>query len=178
MANEYFVNQSDLVSIADAIRAKAESSDSLVFPSGFVDAIANIVTSSGVPSGFSAFATGVFVPASDLLSTQNIEHGLGVTPNFFYIVRKALETVGYKHVVSQQFFVNNALELSGIAFRLTHITGTSSISQLYESLNIMQMTNVATDTTFQIKGDSPNGRPFAAGKEYLWICGVIDGLVL
>lgn len=42
MANEYAVNQSDLVQVADAIRTKGETTNQLVFPSGFVDAIQNM----------------------------------------------------------------------------------------------------------------------------------------
>jgi hypothetical protein len=49
MANEFAVNQADLTSVADAIREKAGVSDTLVFPSGFVDAIANL--SSGDSEG-------------------------------------------------------------------------------------------------------------------------------
>lgn len=47
MANEFAVNQADLTSIADAIREKSGASDALVFPNGFVDAIANIETGGG-----------------------------------------------------------------------------------------------------------------------------------
>lgn len=46
MADNKVVNatqlEADLTSIADAIRAKAQSSDSLAFPNGFAEAIANI----------------------------------------------------------------------------------------------------------------------------------------
>lgn len=42
MANEYSVNQADLLTVANAIRGKAKLSDPIVFPSGFVDAIANM----------------------------------------------------------------------------------------------------------------------------------------
>ncbi len=42
MANEYAVNQSDLTSVANAIREKGETSEQLVFPSGFVTAIQDI----------------------------------------------------------------------------------------------------------------------------------------
>ena len=42
MANFYTVKDIELSSIADAIRAKAEISDNLTFPSGFVSAIEGI----------------------------------------------------------------------------------------------------------------------------------------
>lgn len=42
MANEYSVNQSDLVLVADAIRTKNETTEELEFPAGFVEAIEGI----------------------------------------------------------------------------------------------------------------------------------------
>lgn len=44
MANEYLINRSDLVSVADAIRSKGETTEQLVFPNGFVSAIYGIET--------------------------------------------------------------------------------------------------------------------------------------
>lgn len=43
MANEYFVNSADMTAVADAIREKGGTEDALVFPSGFVSAIENII---------------------------------------------------------------------------------------------------------------------------------------
>lgn len=42
MAHEYSVNQADLIAVADAIRTKGETTEALVFPSGFVTAIDNL----------------------------------------------------------------------------------------------------------------------------------------
>lgn len=42
MSNEYAVNQADLTSVANAIREKGETTQQLVFPSGFVTAIESI----------------------------------------------------------------------------------------------------------------------------------------
>ena len=39
MANEYFVNAADLTVVADAIREKGGTSESIVFPGGFVSEI-------------------------------------------------------------------------------------------------------------------------------------------
>lgn len=44
MANEYLINRADLVSVADAIRTKGETTEQLVFPDGFVAAIAGMET--------------------------------------------------------------------------------------------------------------------------------------
>lgn len=51
MANEYTVNAEDLTAVADAIRAKAGTSEGLSFPDGFAAAIAGISTGSQVASG-------------------------------------------------------------------------------------------------------------------------------
>ena len=47
MANEYSVNQSDLVSVANAIRTKGGTSEALVFPDGFVSAVQAIQSGGG-----------------------------------------------------------------------------------------------------------------------------------
>lgn len=44
------VNDNSLASVADAIRSKGGTSDSLVFPDGFVSAISAIQTGGGAPS--------------------------------------------------------------------------------------------------------------------------------
>ena len=51
MANEYTVNAADLTAVADAIRAKAGTSDGLSFPDGFAAAIAAIPAGAQVASG-------------------------------------------------------------------------------------------------------------------------------
>ena len=47
MANEYSVNQSDLISVANAIRTKGGTSETLVFPAGFVSAVQAIQAGGG-----------------------------------------------------------------------------------------------------------------------------------
>lgn len=47
MANEYSVNQSDLVSVANAIRVKGGTSEALAFPDGFVSAVQAIQAGGG-----------------------------------------------------------------------------------------------------------------------------------
>lgn len=51
MANEYAVNTADLTAVADAIRAKAGTSEGLSFPDGFVATIAAIPAGAQVASG-------------------------------------------------------------------------------------------------------------------------------
>lgn len=57
MANEYAVNQSDLAQVANAIRIKGETTNQLVFPSGFVDAIQKIQVGVTVQQNAGTFTT-------------------------------------------------------------------------------------------------------------------------
>ena len=82
MANEYSVNQSDLVSVANAIREKGGTSETLVFPDGFVGAVQAIQAGGGnfsVETGSITFAES-YIPSSTPLV---ISHSLGKTPFAF-----------------------------------------------------------------------------------------------
>ena len=81
MADNKVVNttqlEADLTSVANAIREKAGSTDSLAFPDGFVSAIGGIL---GMPSEIAELSTGVYVPASS--ANLTLEHGLSQKPHF------------------------------------------------------------------------------------------------
>lgn len=69
MANEYLVNSADLTAVADALRAKGGTSDSLEFPSGFVSAIQVIQAGGGnakIYTGTITFEEDTSVPVSGL----------------------------------------------------------------------------------------------------------------
>lgn len=95
MANEYAVNQADLKTVADAIRAKAGLSDGLAFPDGFAEAIAAIA-SGGAASGL-AYDMGEFSVQEDVNSNNfgakngldpmpdGIPHNLGDVPDFICV---------------------------------------------------------------------------------------------
>ncbi|MGM9574044.1 MAG: hypothetical protein ACI3VJ_06445 [Hominicoprocola sp.] len=73
MANEYFVNETDLTSVADAIRAKGETTEQLVFPGGFVAAIAGMETGkTGATLTVTTPAEGITVTVAkgDLIYTE------------------------------------------------------------------------------------------------------------
>lgn len=84
MGNEYRVTQEDLTAIADKIREKAEITSGLVFPNGFIDAIANL---GGSSAGIKAMESGVYIPTSDVAlesyNAVNISHNLGEIPSLF-----------------------------------------------------------------------------------------------
>lgn len=92
---KYSVDATDLVSIADAIRAKAGTTDPLVFPDGFEEAIAAISAGGGASDGLK-YAYGTFTPTSNMQlssivsstydSAYEIEHGLGEEPDAYMIM--------------------------------------------------------------------------------------------
>lgn len=75
---------SDLTSVANAIRAKSGGSSQLAFPAGFVSEIQAIPSGGGLPEGISAFTTGTFTVAS-AVNGYTITHGLGAIPKVFVV---------------------------------------------------------------------------------------------
>ena len=75
MANEYAVNSQDLTAVADAIRTKGGTSESLNFPGGFASAIANIKAGEDVEQ-----ATPTITVSSDGLITASATQEAGLVP--------------------------------------------------------------------------------------------------
>ena len=80
MADVYKVTRSDLVSVADAIRSKGETTEQLVFPSGFVTAINDIST--GVSLNFSVVG-GTSQPSNPSNNTIWVNTGDTITSWIF-----------------------------------------------------------------------------------------------
>lgn len=101
-----------LKAVADAIREKGGTTDSLAFHAGMVQAIAAIEAGGGVQK-----ASGTFVVESDTKDTQMIFHNLGVVPNVLLIfpekpiIQSSLKQFGFVVVVS--FDVENAQKTFG-----------------------------------------------------------------
>jgi hypothetical protein len=81
MSDLVITEKNSLISIADAIREKAELSENFTFPQGFIDAVSEIKT--GIKC-----AIGTFTTASDV-TNYTITHNLGVIPDFIVLVRKS-----------------------------------------------------------------------------------------
>lgn len=71
MANEYAVNSADLLAVAEAIRTKGGTTDSMAFPDGFVAAISSLKT--GGSAFICFYESGVFGEACP--------HSASVTPS-------------------------------------------------------------------------------------------------
>lgn len=73
---------SNLTYIANAIREKGGTSDTLAFPSGFVSAIAAIEAGGGIYST-------TYTPTADERVNKVFTHKLGVVPNLFIVLSNA-----------------------------------------------------------------------------------------
>lgn len=96
--------ESDLTSIADAIRSKGGTSDELAFPAGFVSAIGAISAGGSVKiaSGRIEFNEKIVV-GNTLENAITIEHNLGVVPDLFLF--SFANTAGYNSASHLRIFV-------------------------------------------------------------------------
>ena len=168
MAEHKVVNttqlESDLTSIANAIREKSGASGSLVFPDGFADAIAEIVGE--LPGNITALASGSFTP-SDYPTTYTIEHGLGVAPNF-YMIRDTDKLLYSSHA-------NRILTICAADFSsqpvLVLLYTNSTTSTFTPRTSLGSTIGNATSITTPKINDS---YVFQSGHTYHWVCGVIE----
>ena len=172
MANEYAVNQADLTAVANAIRAKAESSGSLNFPSGFVNAIANIATGGGLPSEVTHLASGTFTLTSSTTTQYTITHGMGTSPNFYIVmVDESLDTsIDGTYKISMIIGVQKVLYVNGAFKSSAYSMVVSTSSQGYTTNGQGNFGGNSTTITTQ----SASGRYFAPNKRYNWVCGYLD----
>lgn len=158
MAEHKVVNttqlESDLTSIANAIREKAGSTDSLAFPDGFVSAIGGIL---GMPSEIAELSSGVYVSAGSTSAT--IAHGLSQKPHFAIIFAPIISTTGIAAVAiatgkkddSSEYILRAYSGYAGSAW-------TNCSQPTYAALTA---TNIQTGSN----------RTLTAGTTYYWVCG-------
>lgn len=158
MAENKVVNitqlESDLTSIANAIREKSGASGSLVFPDGFADAIASIAS---VPSEIAELSSGVYIPAGTTSAT--IAHGLSQKPHFAIIFAPTISTTGIAAVAIATGKKDDSSEYVLRAYSGYVGSAWTNCSQpTYASLTA---TNIQTGSN----------RTLTAGTTYYWVCG-------
>jgi hypothetical protein len=155
----------DLTAVANAIREKAESTGSISFPAGFVEAIANIAAGGGLPNGISAMTSGEYVNTNDNSNIIMANHGLGVVPTFVVVIRAdALPTK------TNSFYMGVYLKKPVAGKNLTMcevFTNTSNALSAYASVASMNAEAFAANVT---------GGTVKAGT-YFWVAAVIDSVV-
>ena len=182
MANEYSVNQSDLVSVANAIREKGGTSETLVFPDGFVGAVQAIQAG----GGRAKIITGEFT-LDTVESGVLVEHNLSEVPNFAYYFALLAPSASnqLEDNTTTRFFaiyldgVHYSYYVSGGATNRATKYGTytydiSKIVSKHNSSGIYCAANSATDSTIIIGGcpSTSYGR-FKNATTYKWGVGVI-----
>ena len=179
MANEYSVNQSDLVSVANAIRTKGGTSEALVFPAGFVSAVQAIQAGGG---GGVKIASGTIVlsePSSNVEFTHNFGEGanfltiftsessVNSEPGLFLLIASRRRTVIARNNSSGSKTVNiNVGENSGVnsSSDVTNVIGNKPSNIRYYNI-------YSDDTKIYINGFMEEGMSHRLkdGVEYIWL---------
>ena len=115
MANEYAVNRADLVSVADAIRSKGETTGQLVFPSGFVTAIHDIST--GVALNFQVVG-GTAAPANPTENTIWVNTDQTITSWVFSHNQPANPSEGMVWIINGVSGINEFDAVSDVSLRV------------------------------------------------------------
>lgn len=176
------VLDSNLLSIANAIREKAGLSDNFAFPQGFVEAISGI--SSG---GDIKIATGSYVPSTEDDIKLEVEHGLGVVPNFFWLYSPDAEIIeGERYFKHSMLFcrdINDVESYIGVIKSMQTKTASKWLYSGSNNGNYLITANSAGSNCliFMCDVNIVKFRPYyssyitrsQAGKTYIWIVGVI-----
>lgn len=129
----------------------------------------------GLPDGVSTMDGGTFTLASDSSPSglYAIQHSMGKVPNFFIVAMKGTvgtDCAGYlvlSYCVRMSF---SPMTVIGEIQSIASGGGLVTTNMTYRGMD----STMFTDNNFSL---FLNNRPFKAGVEYAWVCGVIDGLV-
>lgn len=167
--------ETDLTSIAAAIREKAESSESLVFPTGFISAIANIETGGGLPNHISALTSGSTTFSSDSTTYKDVYHNLGVIPNFvvWYIADSLSEN--QENLMVAGFSCAKKLKGNNGTIYRHHVgfTGFGIMGNIYGGSYYEQ---TDPNTKLMCRLYATGEHKLKAGYTYGFICGVLDNI--
>lgn len=160
---ELLVQDTSLIAVADAIRAKAESTASIPFPQGFIDAIEAI---GAFPDGITALERIEYTPVNDTTSLT-LNHNLGVAPNFFF---------GLRYGGSAQSGYLNWCAVMPVP---VSSTGVCSFAYNYGTSNSSSVTTTISsyylkETTFMAIPERDNSK-LCAGTTYVWYVGHVEG---
>ena len=124
----------------------------------------------GLPDGFAALASDT-VTFANATYGPTIEHGLGVVPNFFYVVAEGSPTTAdfsnylIAHLAVKQtlegnsgYYVTLSVSSAGVTMANTQVIKADNIGNYFNTTTIM-----------------PYGY-FKRGKTYRWAAGVMDGI--
>jgi hypothetical protein len=165
---ELLVQDSSLTAIANAIREKAEIAGSLLFPQGFIEALANL---KGAPDGISAITSGEYIPSADVNKAFTVTHDMGVAPNVMIMVAKTALTT----TTSLAAYIAVVKPIGDSGGHSISIAGrnSGSASTSGSMYYIAQVSSKFTATTAELNSGKST---LLAGHEYLWVAMKVDGV--
>lgn len=128
-------------------------------------------------NGISALSSGSFTLASDVSSSYSVNHGLDLTPNFFYVwvdgEINATDFQGYSTLIFciHKDYITNGKSYVALQLSVYTVQGDSILTVAPAT----GKSERADSTVFNIHNTS--ARKLKAGVKYNWICGVIDNAV-
>lgn len=152
-----------LTQIADAIREKSGTSDTLAFPDAMAAAIAAIESGGGIPNIFKEIAWGSYTPTYDTSGAQTIAHGMSTTPDgCFYVVKGNVATAGTNGSALGQFYVKKTVgsySAMGHYYYLQKSDG---------AFHTTSLNNISIITSTGVKMYCASTSSFQKGKTYYW----------
>lgn len=129
----------------------------------------------GLPAGITALATDTFTPTSDISnSLYELEHGLGVVPNFFIVMVSDVPALsGYTKSVLQVQGVRRPVGTNAATVSTMYVSAYEAVSALTQNLQSAEANDkwTADSLSFDLYSYA-----LKAGYTYRWICGVAEGL--
>lgn len=130
----------------------------------------------GLPSGVTALTSGTYTSISPVSAQFGIEHGLGVTPNFFFIYAEgeSLDYTAFSYYIASEFGLRQSFTTSitpGQSFRIYRYGSNGGFTQ---TVSVAQKSSFSDESAFCVYCSSTYN--LKAGVTYRWIAGVVDGI--
>lgn len=131
-----------------------------------------------LPSGISALASNTIVPSDDALYLE-IQHGLGVAPNFLiWFVENDMGTTGVANIATDGSITIKRVKMnstSSVIYNVHYVAhGYNASTQFGQTAGKYSNSVDMTATIARMRTASPY--MFKSGYTYRWICGVADGI--
>ena len=134
----------------------------------------------GLPVGVTCLASGTYTPTQDISSGVEIEHGLGLTPNFFiWWLEEDVSRNPTAYLLTQGALIAKVAQYnteSSIIYTLAYmLAGYNSSPQYGSTTNRVSNSTYMTSTICRMHSSSTY--KLLAGHKYRWIAGVAYGVL-
>lgn len=146
----------------------------------YASVFVNIATSGGsLPERITALTTGEYIPSSDITGPTEIQHNLGVSPNFFLWFMADNSPVNP---------ITNVAIYGGVIKRHTEVDGSVKNELLWFSNGLNSSSSfggtqgrVSNTTTYyltdtEVRIGTNSTYAIKSGCKYYWVCGAIDNV--